>query len=101
LAVLALTNVSDTSTLSKQNEKQAETAKKKCLKPVAVYTELDEIRNAVIREKSDTFTLIDRILKYRSQLKDHVLRMKTGRNPKQILTHRPDGRGRPWGGNQY
>jgi hypothetical protein len=73
LAVSTLTYVSDTSTSSKLNEKQIETAKIKVLNLVAMYAELDEIRNAAIRKKLGMFNLNDRMLKKKEEKSKGVL----------------------------
>jgi hypothetical protein len=51
-----------------------------------------------MREELNTFILSDKILNFRSQWKNHVLRMEDRKIPKKILTYNPRRRrdiGRP------
>jgi hypothetical protein len=71
---------------------EIETAEMNFLRSVASYKRIDQIRNSKIRKELNIFHLNDKILNFRSQWKNHVLRMEDRRIPKKILTYKRRGR---------
>jgi hypothetical protein len=68
------------------------------LRSVAGYKRIDKIRNSKIREELNILNLNYKIINFKSQWQNYVLRMEDGRIPKKILTYNPKGRrdiGRP------
>jgi hypothetical protein len=62
------------------------------LRSVAGYKRIDQIRNSKISEELKIFNSNDKILNFRSQWKNYVLRMEDEQIPKKILTYNPRGR---------
>ena len=68
------------------------------LRPIAGYTRLDRKRNNEIRQELEIETLNDTLTNYRTNWRQHVLRMEEHRIPKAAFNYRPQGRrniGRP------
>jgi hypothetical protein len=73
-------------------ESKIETSEIIFFRSVADYTRKDQIRNTTVGEQLSVFNLSNIILKPRSQVKHHVLRMEDRRIPKTNVTHNPTGR---------
>jgi hypothetical protein len=78
-------------TLTKKQEARIETAEMNFLRSVAGYKRIDQMRNSKIREELKIFNLNDKILNFRSQWKNYVLRMEDGKIPKKIQPKRKKG----------
>jgi hypothetical protein len=78
--------------LTNKQEARTKIAEMKFLRSVAGYKRIEQIRNSKIWEELNIFNLNYKILNFRSQWKNHVLRMEDGRIPKKILTYDPRGR---------
>jgi hypothetical protein len=73
---------------NKKQEAKIEAAQMKLLRSVAGYIWKDQIRNTKIREELDIFILNTKIIKSRSQWKNHKQRMEDRQNPKKILIYK-------------
>jgi hypothetical protein len=98
MAVPTFTYGLEIRTFTKKQEARIETVEMNCLRSVAGYKRRGQKRNSKIMEELNIFNLNDKILNFRSQWRNHVLRMEDGKNPKKILAYNPRGRrdiGRP------
>jgi hypothetical protein len=92
MTVPILTYGSKIWTIIKKQEAKIETVEMKFLRNEAGCTRKDQTRNTKIREELNIFNLSNKILKYRSPWKFHVLRMEDRRILQKILIYNPKRR---------
>jgi hypothetical protein len=89
----ALKYGSETWVVLNERDKQClEVAQMRFLRPLLVYTKLDRQRNVDIRERLKVQNIVEEILTYQKNFKEHVERMQDGVLPKLALKCQPVGK---------
>ena len=98
MAVPTITYGSETWTMTAKHTARIQTAEMNFLRPIAGYQRIDRKQNKDIRQQLNIEELNTTIAKYRTNWKQHLIRMTDDRIPKAALNYKPRGRrglGRP------